>query len=270
MMRMSRLQIALVLGLGVALLASTGIIVFQSRRLAEFERQREADLQSLREIRETLRQSELRNAAASAKPRTPSSEDQAAIAQRDATIELLNSEISQARSDVSILQKQLSDARDESQETLTSTNQHYQKLQADWQSRLDAVQKELSATQVEVQNSRQRVAELEKANAKLTSESGANSARAVERERVLASLQDLDRRRESYLTSIADRYRDLTNRFRTMSGMLDSNRSSNSNSFSGAALELIQNAISLTDNDLQHLNELNARAFRLQKKLEKK
>jgi len=269
-MRMGRLQIALVSGLGVALLASVGIIFFQSRRLAEFERQQEADLQSLREIRETLRQSELRNAAASAKPRTPASDNRAAMAQRDATIELLDSEISETRSDIKELQGQLSDARDESQKTLTSANQHYQKLQADWQGRLDALQLELGATQTEVQDSRQRVAELEKANAKLRSQGNANSDLAIERERVLASLQDLDRRREAYLTSIADRYRDITSRFRTMSGMLDSSRNSNSASFSGAALDLIQNAISLADDDLHHLSELNARAFQLEKKLEKK
>jgi chromosome segregation ATPase len=270
MMGMKRLKIALVSGLGIALLASIGMNFLQSRRLAEFERQRDADLLSLREIRESLRQSELRNAAAAARPRASASDDKAVIAQRDATIDQLNSEISEARSEINQLQGQLSDARDESQQALTSANQRYQKLQADWQSRLDALQQELSATQGAVQDSRQRVAELEKSNAKLRSERSADSAQAIERERMLADLRDLDRRREAYLTSIADRYRDLTSRFRTMSGMLDSNRADNSNAFSGAALDLIQNAIALTDNDLQHLNELNAKAFRLQKKLEKK
>jgi hypothetical protein len=53
--------------------------------------------------------------------------------------------------------------------------------------------------------------------------------------------------------------------------MLDSSHGQQgSNAFSGAALDLIQNTISLADNDLQHLNELNAKAFQLEKKLSKK
>ncbi len=270
MMRMGRPQIILVSGLGVALFAAGGVIVFQSRKLAEFQQQREADLETLRQTREALRQSELRAAAARVKPQEPACNDQAALAQRDATIEQLNAAISEARSDITQLQSQISDARDEDQKALAGANQRYQKLQADSQRRLDAIQKALSATQVELQDSRQRITELEKTNAKLASESSASSVRATEREQLLADLQDLDRRREAYLTTIQDRYRDITTRFRTMTGMLDSPRNDNSTAFSGAALDLIQNAISLTDNDLQHLTELNARAFRLQKKLQKK
>ena len=52
-----------------------------------------------------------------------------------------------------------------------------------------------------------------------------------------------------------------------MSGMMDSNRGQNSSALSGQAMDQIQNAISLTDNDLQHLNELNAKAFQLEKRL---
>jgi len=269
-MRMGRPQIILVSGLGVALFAAGGVIVFQSRKLAEFQQQREADLQTLRQTREALRQSELRGTAALVKPQSPARDAQAAIAQRDATIDQLNQAISEARSNITQLQSQISGARDEDQKALTGANQRYQKLEADSQSRLDAIQKELSDTQVGLQDSRRRIRELEKTNAKLASETSANALRGTEREQILANLQDLDRRRESYLTSIQDRYRDITTRFRTMTGMLNSPRNDNSTAFSGAALDLIQNAISLTDNDLQHLSELNAQAFRLEKKLQKK
>ena len=270
MMRMGRVDIALVSFLGTVLLAAAGVIFFQSRRLAEFARQKESTQQSLREAQETLRQSERRNTAAPAKAPVPANEHRAALAQRDATIKQLESEVTQAQASVTALQEQLSNARNEGHQALANAAARSQELQAKWQSQLDPLQFQLGSAQAGLRDARQRIAALQEANASLRNEKSVNSARAAEQEKVLASLQDLDRRREAYLTSIADRYRDLTSRFRTMSGMLDSSRNGNSAAFSGAALDLIQNAIALTDTDLQHLSELNAKAFQLEKKLRKK
>lgn len=269
-MRMGRFRIALVSGLGIALLAAVGIIIHQSRRLAEFERQRNVNLQSLRQTWQALRQSELQSAAVAAKSKASANEDQAAIAQRDATIEQLNTEINQAHTSIAGLRRQLARTREEDQRALAGANERYEKMQANWQSRLDALQRELTAVQADLQDARRRITAVEAANAKLRSENTVHAARTAEREQLLASLQDLDRRREAYLSSIADRYRDVTNRFRTMSGMLDSNRQQSSGGFSGAALDLIQNTISLAEDDLRHLNELNAKAFQLQRELAKK
>ncbi|MCL5004952.1 MAG: hypothetical protein M1404_00310 [Acidobacteria bacterium] len=272
-MRMRRLQIALISALGIALLASVGMIFTQSKRLAQFERQREADLRSLREVREALRQSERRNADVTAKSQVSATQDRAVIAQRDATIQQLNTELSQAHTSLTALQRQLTKVRNESQQALALVNKRSQVLQEDWQSRLDTLQRQLSSTQRGLRDARRRIAALEVNNAKLQSERDVNLARASEREQLLNRLADLDRRRESYLNSIAERYRNLTNRFRTMSGMLDTSSRNNNNNptaFSGAALDLIQNAIALTDTDLQHLSILNAQAFQLEKKLQKK
>ena len=52
--------------------------------------------------------------------------------------------------------------------------------------------------------------------------------------------------------------------------MLDSSRGPNAGAFSGAALTRIQNAISLADDDLRQLNDLNAQARQLEEKLVKK
>ncbi len=269
-MPMKRPPTILVWGLGIVLLAAVGVIVFQSRKLAEFQQQQQADLQSLRQTQEALRQSELGRAAAAAKAHPPARNDQAAIARRDATIKQLDAKLADAQSSISQLQAQLSKAQDNNQEDLASAKQRYQALQADWQKRYDTLQKELNVTKVEVKNSRQRVAALEKANARLASSNNTSSARISEQEQLLKELQDINRRREAHLASIQDRYQDITSRFRTMSGMLSSPRNGNSTGFSGPALDLIQNAISLTENDLQRLSELNAKAFRLEKKLRKK
>ena len=268
-MRMRRLQIAVVSGLGIALVAAGGVILHQSRKLAEVRQERDAASQSLQEARDALRQDELRLSSSQPMPPKPASDDKAIIARRDATIAQLTTELNAAQAGITQLQENLSAARDENEKALASSSQRYQALQAELQSRLDELQTELNSTQADVRSSRRRNAALQAANAQLRAANSEGSARAAEREHILSGLQDLDRRRESYLTSIADRYRNITSQFRTMSGMLNSNRGQDSNAFSGAALDLIQNAISLSDNDLQRLSELNAKAFQLEKRLAK-
>ena len=268
-MHMRRLHIVLDSVLGVALLAAGGVIFHQSRRLAELQQQRDSTLESLHESREALHQSQLRLAAAMQESPAPPSGDKAAIAKRDATIQQLTTELNEAKASVTQLQTSLSTAKDENEKALKASGQHLHEMKTELQAQLDELQKQLSSAQTDLQNSRQRIAAQQKVNDQLSNANNAGSTRTAEREHILTSLQDIDRRRESYLTKIADRYRNLTNQFRTMSGMMDSNRNRDSSAFSGPALDMIQNAISLTDNDLQHVSELNSKAFRLEKQLSK-
>jgi chromosome segregation ATPase len=129
------------------------------------------------------------------------------------------------------------------------------------------LKQELDSAQAESEASRQRSAALEAENAKLRSGASESSARAAELGRVLANLEDVGRRRDSYLTSLQRRYRDITSQLRGMSGMLAS--SPNSGTLN-EELTRIQNAISQADDDLRQLSELNAQARQLEKKLVKK
>ena len=270
MMRLVRLRLALVLALGLALVASVGMIFHQYAQLAACQRQRAADLQSFRELQEALRQHDLQKAPPVAEGRTPVGDKRAALAEREATIEQLNRELSEAHADAAQLQAQLLSSSDEREKALASATDRYRKEQEEWQSQLDALKQELDSAGAESQASRQRLADLEAANAKLRSENSEGSARAAELRRVVASRQDVDRRRDVYLTSIIRRYRDIASRFRAMSGMLESSRDPTSSGFGGAALTRIQNDVSLADDDLRQLNELNAQARQLEKKLLKK
>ena len=270
-MRLGRLQFALVLTLGVALVASLGLILRLSRRLAALERQRAADLQSLRQLQEALRQRELQKTPTEAESPTPTGDYQAALARGNATIEQLNRRLSEAQADIMGLQAQLLNSSEEREKALASADERHQKEQADLQSQLDTLKQDLESAQAELQASRQRVAALEADNAKLKTDSSAGAARTAEMVRVVADLQDLDSRRDAYLTSIMRHYRDITSQFHAMSGMLGSTRDSNSTSpFSDTALTRIQNAVSAADEDLRQLTELNAQARQLEKKLTKK
>jgi chromosome segregation ATPase len=270
MTRLGRLEFALLLTLGVALAASVGVIVRQSWRLAALQRQQAADLETLRKLQAALRQPELPKTPAEAESPAPPGADQATLAKRDATIERLSRELGEAQASIKELQAQLSNSSDEREKALASANELHQKEREDWQSQLDALKQQLDSAQAESQASRPRLAALEADNAKLKSDNSAASARAAEFGRVVANLQDLDSRRDAYLTSIMRRYRDITSQFRAMSGMLDSSRDQKSSALNDAALTRIQNAVSLADDDLRQLSELNAQARQLEKKLVKK
>jgi len=265
-----RLHIALTLILGIALVASLAIIIRQSRRLATYQRQQTLDLQSLHQLQEALRQRNIQKTPAGAAGRTSEDDLRAALAKRDATIDQLSHELSDAHSNIMELQAQLVDSNDESKRALASVNELLQKEQGDAQSQLNALKQELDSAEDETQESRRRITALEADNAKLRSASSEGSVRSARFGRMVVGLQDLDRRRETYLTSIMRRYRDITSQFQAMSGMLDASRNSNSSAFSGEALSRIQNAVSLADDDLRRLNNLNAQARQLEKKLTKK
>jgi len=149
MTRLGRLEFALLLTLGVALVASVGIILRQSWRLGALERQQAAEQQSLRALREALRQPELQKTPAEAEITTPPGAYQATLATRDATIERLNRELGEAQANVKELQAQLSNSSDEREKALASANELHQKEREDWQSQLDALKQELDSAQAE-------------------------------------------------------------------------------------------------------------------------
>ena len=185
-------------------------------------------------------------------------------------IERLDRELAETRATIADLQTQLSTANDQNAKALASAEERLQKQQADAQAQLEDLQKKLDAALAESDIARQRVAALEADNAKLKTDTAAVTTRAADVAHIIASLQDLDRRRDVYLTSILRRYRDITGEFRAMSSMLDTSHDPNSGACSGAVLSRIQNAVNSAEDDLRQLNELNARSQKLEKQLAKK
>jgi chromosome segregation ATPase len=270
-MRRGHLQFAVVLALSVALGLSLGLFVRQSRRLAILEQLQEADLRSLRQLIEAVRQRDFEKAPAEIESPVQSGNWQAALANRTATIERLEHELSDDQASIMSLQAQLSNSNEEREKAVSSANQLLEKEKEGWQTQLASLKQDLESAQADAQASRQRLAAIEADNAKLNNTNNAASARAVDLAQIIVQLQDLDSRRDALLTSILRRYRDITSQFRAMSGQLGSNRDSNtSNPFTDAALTRIQSAVSSADDDLRQLSELSAQARQLEKKLAKK
>lgn len=268
-MRPLSLRIIFELVLGAVLIAFVTISLHQWRRIAEYQRRQEADAQTLRLLREALRQKELQKAP-EVTELVPSGDERDSLAKKEAIIEQLDRELAESHSAIADLQTQLSAARDQSAQAQASAEERRHKQQVDAQAQLDDLQKKLDAALTESDIARHRVAALEADNAKLKTDSAAGSTRATEVAQILASLQDLDRRRDIYLTSILRRYRDITGEFRAMSSMLDTSHDPSSGACSEAALTRIQNAVTSAEDDMRQLTELNARSQKLEKQLLKK
>jgi hypothetical protein len=113
----------------------------------------------------------------------------------------------------------------------------------------------------------ERLAQLELANKRLREENAIATRKTAEAARMAADLQDLYRRRETYLSSILNRYREVTEQFRAFAGMLENRGRQEGTSGGSAELARIQNSIQMTEEDLRQLSSLNAQAIQLQRKI---
>jgi chromosome segregation ATPase len=269
-MRPLGLRIIYELVLGVVLAASLVIILRQARRISVYQRQQETDAQNLRLLREALRQKDLQKALPSAAEGAPAGGNAAGMASKEATIERLDRELAQTRANLTDLQTQLSSSSDQNAKALASVEERLQKQQTESQSQRDDLQKKLDAALAQSDIARQRAEALEADNAKLKTDAAGVNTRTTDAAHIIANINDLDQRRDVYLTSILRRYRDITGEFRAMTGMLDTSRDTTSSACSGAVLSRIQNAVSSAEDDMRQLNELNARAQKLEKQLQKK
>jgi len=249
--------------LGTVLAGSLAMVLHQAARIAELQRQKAADAQSLALLREALRQKDLQKSPA---PETEpiGGNDHSGIAKREAVITRLDRELAESHATIANLQSQLAGANDQNAKALSEAQANLQKQQADLQEQIADLQKKLDAAISQSDIARQRAAALEAENARLQAASTNSSTRAADVAHMISSLRDV------YLTSILRRYRDITGEFRAMSSMLDTSHDSTSTACSGATLGRIQNAVNLTEDDLNQLNELNARAQKIEKQLLKK
>jgi DNA repair exonuclease SbcCD ATPase subunit len=276
-MRMVHIPSALVLVFSAAVVVGGVVIVRQAGRLSGYERLHAQDARMIEQLSASLRQRQApppepaahSQSAPAPAPVRPGALYTSASPAREATIQQLNRELGDAQAAIALLQTQVQSSCQEKQNALTAASEDFRKREQDWRDRLDSFQQQLDSARAGAQAARERAAGLEADNAKLKNESGAGSARAAELRKAMAGLQDLDRRRDVYLNSIIRRYREITGQFRAMTGVLDSSHGSDSESYNGVALSRSQNAISLAEDDLRRLNEMNSQAHQLENKLAK-
>lgn len=180
---------------------------------------------------------------------------------------LLRQELNDAQRRIADLQSSQVALQEAQQTAASDASTRFASAQKEWNEKLDALTQQLESARADAEASRRRVQEAKAVNTRLKDAQADDAARAAETAGLVARLQELNRRRDSYLTSLTRRYRDVSDQFRAMSGMLDSNRGPGASALSESALTRIQSTVSQAEDDLQQLNEVGARIQQLEKRL---
>ena len=145
-------------------------------------------------------------------------------------------------------------------------------IESDLATQLASSKRLLDAQETELTRKTEQFAALEAANKKLRAETGAVGQKAAQLMQIAGELQEIYRRRESYLSTLMNRYREVTEQYRAFASVLENRRGPEGTpgtaiSTAGPELARIQNSIAMAEEDLRQLNTLNAQALRIQKKL---
>lgn len=181
------------------------------------------------------------------------------------TIQGLQDNLTQANASITALQSQIQDLQAQI-EKVTAENKRLTASADELNDKLAGAGREAGALEQQLKTKSDRVTQLELANQKLHNQNDADAARAAQLAQLAAELQEINRRRENYLSAILRRYKDVTEQYRSLYGVLE-NRRPESPAVTGADLSRIQNSVAMAEEDLRQLSGLDAQAARIQKKL---
>ncbi len=156
------------------------------------------------------------------------------------------------------------------EEKLRKTTAENQRLSAEEQElreRVDSTVRLAGAVRTELRSRDQRLLELELANKNLRDSTASASERATRAAQVIREVEEIGRRRETYLADILRRFRELTDQYRAVASRLDNPRENSAPA--PGELSRIQTAVSMAEEDLKQITSLNAQAARAQAKLNK-
>ncbi len=191
----------------------------------------------------------------------------ALLAQRDAEVLSLQQQLAEAHIEINRLNLRVNSFDEDQRKATEAANTRFNTAQADWQKRFDALTQQVQAAQAEADAARARAEAIQSDINKAAASQSANEAKLDQARRLLASLQDLNRRRTTYLDSLLHRYRDVLSQLHAIDNVLDSARDQNSSVISNAALARVESTISLAEDDMRQLSDLNSRAALTEKRL---
>jgi DNA repair exonuclease SbcCD ATPase subunit len=202
---------------------------------------------------------------AAASPGAPGTSKPAANPEDAIAIQLLKISLADANASVARLQLRADEAEAQVRD-LTVDNKRLAASEADLKEDLSAVNNTVNALEKELKSNRDRVSQVEIAYQRLRDQSGTDAHKLTEIQQLDAELQSIHKRREVYLNGILRRYRQITEQYRSMAGMMQTQRT-DAPAAGSADLARIQDSIAMAEEDLRQLNNLNAQALLIQKKM---
>jgi type IV secretory pathway VirB10-like protein len=205
-------------------------------------------------------------------PRLPPAAPPAAVealAAAEQRARRLHESLDQSKADVVRLEALNSDLQSRA-ETDTQENRRLSVALEQAKKALADAEQTIENSQAELKSNLDRIAQLESANARPKEGAAPGRQSAGQLSQSLSDIEEVFRRREMYLSNILRRYREITEQYRALSGVMDSRRDRESTPVSGAEISRIQNAIALSEEDMKQVGALSAQAQRLEKKLSAK
>jgi len=267
------LWVAIVLVCAVA--AAGAVIFWQARTIAGLQAQMDAragENAALARRVDQLTRAAVERPAAVPEPSVPrvtrpgaGAADTAALSASEQRAEHLRESLAHTAAEVDRLQARVSDLQGQLESAaadnrrLTAAAEEPKKSLADAERTIETLRAELAANKA-------RAAQLDSFNARLKEEAAAGKQSSSQTQQVVSDLEGIFRRREMYLNNILRRYREITEHYRAMAGVMDS-RAHDTPSASSAEISRIQNTINLAEEDLKQISALSAQASRLEKKL---
>lgn len=175
----------------------------------------------------------------------------------------LQADLAAAQNTTSELQARLQ----EIEADLARASQENQRLAAAEQELKESLAGEkrlLEAVQNELKTSNNRLLQTEASNLILHRQNRELSDKLAAAGRLLGELEEINRRRENYLTAILRRYRELTEQLRTLALRPEAGET---RGLDAAEISRLQSAVAMTEEDLRQLGNLNNQAAQLQRKL---
>jgi DNA repair exonuclease SbcCD ATPase subunit len=194
----------------------------------------------------------------------PYSDDAEAVRTLHKSLASANQSIADWQSRAEQLEAQLDEAK-EDQKRLAA-------VESDLAAQVAASKRLAETKEAELSRKSEQLVTLEAANKKLAGDAGNAGQKANQLLHTADELQEIYRRRESYLNTLISRYREVTEQYRAFASVLENRRgpegaSNPGTTIAGPELARIQNSIAMAEEDLRQLNNLNAQALRVQKKL---
>ncbi len=192
----------------------------------------------------------------------------ATVSASEQRAEHLRESLAQATKEVDRLQARVSDLQGQV-ESAAADNRRLSAAAEESKKNIADAEQTIETLRAELKANNARVAQLDSLNARLKEEAAAGKQSSSQTQQIVSDLDDIFRRREMYLNNILRRYREITEQYRAMSGVIGS-RDRETAAAGTAEISRIQNGIALAEEDLKQLSALNAQASRLEKKLQAK
>lgn len=177
----------------------------------------------------------------------------------------MKDQLAAANSSIAELQNRVQELESTSSRT-EEENKRLAAAESDLKEDLAGANRVIEAMKTELKGKTDRLVALETASRRSADDLKAANDKIVKIAGWTRDLEDLNRRREVYLTNLMRRYRDLTDQMRALTIRLD-NPQESAHGSPAVDLPRLQNIVSLAEEDLRQLSSLNSQAARLGQKM---